>query len=436
MSRSATTSAPTRTFRLVLGEQRLRDVTLVHGDVTDEGGVGRTLDDHRVTRVVHLARCKFRSAAPTLRSERGSTCSAPCRCSRRCGHGATAFPGIAYASSAAVLSRSDPTPAPEAGGTAPTTLYGVYKPPTKAPHASSGRTTASRRSGSGRIVVYGPGRDRDDARGRRWHASCRERRRIRDRVRRSGAVRLRTGCREGLCTRQGCGDRRRALANFLAPLRPWKTSSVRSSSWRRTRKEGSRGRPSRSRFRTRTSRGARARAGAVVQTTLTDGCARRSSTSDARSDRLLDARRLRDDGGCERLIAVSDARFSDGLRYRIEIPSVEGPAALRAVLAEAEARSVPVRRVSQGSGVMMLTDAEITEPAALGAEHGVEVSPSSPARRVGHRWAVVGNRLPSQSPHAGRPGSTGASRRYAARCGSASARSWSQTSESWRRSAA
>ena len=71
---------------------------------------------------------------------------------------------------------------------------------------------------------------------------------------------------------------------------------------------------------------------------------------------------------------MSDARFADGLRYRIEIPSVEGPAALRAVLEEADARGVPVRRVSQGSGVMMLTDAEIAELAALGAEHGVEVS--------------------------------------------------------------
>ena len=28
----------THRLRLVLGEQRLRDVTLVHGDVTDEGG--------------------------------------------------------------------------------------------------------------------------------------------------------------------------------------------------------------------------------------------------------------------------------------------------------------------------------------------------------------------------------------------------------------
>jgi hypothetical protein len=66
--------------------------------------------------------------------------------------------------------------------------------------------------------------------------------------------------------------------------------------------------------------------------------------------------------------------FADGLDYRIEIPSVEGPAVLRAVLEEADARGVPVRRVSQGSGVMMLTDGEISELAALGAERGVEIS--------------------------------------------------------------
>ena len=71
---------------------------------------------------------------------------------------------------------------------------------------------------------------------------------------------------------------------------------------------------------------------------------------------------------------MSDARFADGLRYRIEIPSVEGPRVLEAVLDEASRRSVPVRRVSQGSGVMMLTDAEIRELATLGAEAGVEIS--------------------------------------------------------------
>jgi len=71
---------------------------------------------------------------------------------------------------------------------------------------------------------------------------------------------------------------------------------------------------------------------------------------------------------------MSDARFADGLRYRIEIPSVEGPRVLTAVLEEAERRSVPVRRVSQGSGVMMLTDDEIREMVALGSDAGVEVS--------------------------------------------------------------
>jgi hypothetical protein len=71
---------------------------------------------------------------------------------------------------------------------------------------------------------------------------------------------------------------------------------------------------------------------------------------------------------------VSEQRFSDGLRYRIEIPSVEGPRVLEAVLDEAGARSVPVRRVSQGSGVMMLTDAEIRAMTRLGADARVEVS--------------------------------------------------------------
>jgi hypothetical protein len=73
-------------------------------------------------------------------------------------------------------------------------------------------------------------------------------------------------------------------------------------------------------------------------------------------------------------LATVSARFADGVRYRIEIPSVEGPRVLAAVLEEAASRAVPVRRVSQGSGVMMLTDSEIGEMATLGANAGVEVS--------------------------------------------------------------
>jgi len=47
---------------------------------------------------------------------------------------------------------------------------------------------------------------------------------------------------------------------------------------------------------------------------------------------------------------------------------------MAAVLEEAEARRVPVVRISQGSGVMLLTDSEIREMARLGAEARVEVS--------------------------------------------------------------
>jgi len=70
----------------------------------------------------------------------------------------------------------------------------------------------------------------------------------------------------------------------------------------------------------------------------------------------------------------SEKRFPDGAQYRVEIPSVEGPRCLEAVLTEAERLDVPVVRVSQGSGVGLLTDAEIGEMVALGAAAGVEVS--------------------------------------------------------------
>lgn len=70
----------------------------------------------------------------------------------------------------------------------------------------------------------------------------------------------------------------------------------------------------------------------------------------------------------------SVARFADGGHYRIEIPSVEGPAAMRAVLEAAQSYGLTIHRVSQGSGMMLLTDAELREMASLGAQHRVEVS--------------------------------------------------------------
>ncbi len=69
----------------------------------------------------------------------------------------------------------------------------------------------------------------------------------------------------------------------------------------------------------------------------------------------------------------STRRFPDGAHYRLEIPSVEGPAAMQAVLDEAQKRGLTIHRVSQGSGMMLLTNSDIRDMAQLGRQHGVEV---------------------------------------------------------------
>lgn len=72
-------------------------------------------------------------------------------------------------------------------------------------------------------------------------------------------------------------------------------------------------------------------------------------------------------------LPTSALRFPDGGQYRVEIPSVEGPAVLRAVLEAADTFGVPVHRVSQGSGIGLLRDEEIAEMVAIAAERRIEV---------------------------------------------------------------
>jgi Peptidase family U32 len=73
-------------------------------------------------------------------------------------------------------------------------------------------------------------------------------------------------------------------------------------------------------------------------------------------------------------LPTSEKRFPDGAQYRVEIPSTEGPRCLEAVLQEADALDVSTHRVSQGSGVFMLSDAELDAMAAVAAAARVEVS--------------------------------------------------------------
>ena len=85
----------------------------------------------------------------------------------------------------------------------------------------------------------------------------------------------------------------------------------------------------------------------------------------------------------------SSSTFEDGAQYRIEIPSTEGPQAFRAVLEEAEKLNCPVHRISQGSGIQMLSDDDIREMApdrCRSQYRGLSVY-HSPCR-IRHRWSL------------------------------------------------
>lgn len=134
-------------------------VRSVQGDITDLAALETTLDEHEITRVVHLAALQvpFVRANPSLgmRVNVQGTVNVLEAVARR----ADRIPCLAYASSAAVYNPADPAPAPERGGTAPATLYGV----SKLADEGMARVYAAERGlpsiGLRPYVVYGPGRD-------------------------------------------------------------------------------------------------------------------------------------------------------------------------------------------------------------------------------------------------------------------------------------
>ena len=149
----------THRLELVLTPEEQERVTLVLGDITDLDGFARVLDEHEITRVVHLAALQvpFCRADPAVGARVNiiGTVNVFEAVKQRL----VRIPGVAYASSAAVYGADDPSPAPESGGTAPATFYGVTK---KTNEETARLYWAESRVPSFGIrpyVVYGPGRD-------------------------------------------------------------------------------------------------------------------------------------------------------------------------------------------------------------------------------------------------------------------------------------
>jgi UDP-glucuronate 4-epimerase len=146
-------------LRLVLDGDELARVTLVRGDVTDAAVLGRALDEHGITRVVHLAAlqvpfCRADPAAGARVNVLGTVAVLEAVKARR-----DRISGVAYASSTAVYTDADPSPAPESGGTRPTTLYGVYKLANEGTARVYWEDEGVASIGIRPYVVYGPGRD-------------------------------------------------------------------------------------------------------------------------------------------------------------------------------------------------------------------------------------------------------------------------------------
>ena len=96
-------------------------------------------------------------------------------------------------------------------------------------------------------------------------------------------------------------------------------------------------------------------------------------------------------------VPLSEKRFKDGAQFRVEIPSIESPRVLEAVLEEAEKYKVKIHRVSQGSGVMLLPEEDIREMAKMGREANMEVSlftgPRGPWDITAHAYTDSGKNM-------------------------------------------
>ena len=147
-----------RRLELVLGEDVGR-VTILQGDITDRAALDRALDEHAITRVIHLAALQvpFCREDPVLgaRVNVVGTMNVLEAVRARLDR----IPGVAFASSTAVYGPDDPSPAPESGGTWPSTHYGVFK------LANEGNARIAWAEGGvpsiaiRPYIVYGPGRD-------------------------------------------------------------------------------------------------------------------------------------------------------------------------------------------------------------------------------------------------------------------------------------
>lgn len=79
-------------------------------------------------------------------------------------------------------------------------------------------------------------------------------------------------------------------------------------------------------------------------------------------------------GGDAYDLPTSEKRFVDGGQYRFEVPGIQGPKVMEALLEAMDKHGIYLNRITQTKGIMMLTDNEIIEMVRLATEGQTELT--------------------------------------------------------------
>ena len=70
---------------------------------------------------------------------------------------------------------------------------------------------------------------------------------------------------------------------------------------------------------------------------------------------------------------ISNKRFDEGGQFRFEVPGIQSPKTMKALLEEADKNDIFIHRVTQTKGIMMLADEEIQDMVDLAKSYGCEL---------------------------------------------------------------
>ena len=72
-------------------------------------------------------------------------------------------------------------------------------------------------------------------------------------------------------------------------------------------------------------------------------------------------------------LPTSEKRFEDGGQYRFEVPGIQGPGPMKALLESLDGFGIQIHRVTQTQGIMRLLDSEIEQMLEYARKWNVEL---------------------------------------------------------------